>query len=97
MQFSNIIFLYIWSYNEKNKCDIKNTLVVFKSIPQFLFPILKNRLLLKENMNVLDFIKPYELDDYLVNKDVNCIITFENLNLNDKQNIFIKTFNFPII
>ncbi|MGL4863731.1 MAG: hypothetical protein ACRC4T_11505 [Cetobacterium sp.] len=97
VQFSNIIFLYIWSYNEKNKCDIKNALVVFKSIPQFLFPILKNRLLLKENMNILDFIKPYELDDYLVNKDVNCIITFENLNLNNKQNIFIKTFNFPII
>ncbi|MEG0236676.1 hypothetical protein [Cetobacterium sp.] len=97
VQFSNIIFLYIWSYNEKNIYNIKNALVVFKSIPQFLFPILKNRLLLKENMNVLDFIKPYELDDYLANKDINCIITFENLNLENDKNSIIKTFNFPML
>lgn len=97
VQFSNILFLYIWSYNEKNKCDLKNVLVVFKSIPQFLFPILKSRLLLKENMNVLDFIKPYDLDKYLINKDIHCVITFENLNLENNQKSFIKTYNFPIL
>lgn len=96
IQFSNVIFLYIWSSHENHINSVKNTIVVFDSIPQFLFPIIKNRLLLKENMNILEFIKPYEVDKYLSNSDTDCVITFEDLN--SKYNYpFIKTYKLPIL
>ncbi len=96
IQFSNVIFLYTWSSHEESLSSVKNTLVVFDCIPTFLFPIIKNRFLLKENMNILNFIKPYELDKYLSNYDMDCIITFENLNYEYKYP-FIKAYDLPIL
>ncbi|MGL5427044.1 MAG: hypothetical protein ACRDAS_03940 [Cetobacterium sp.] len=95
IQFSNVIFLYIWSFHEESLSSVKNALVVFDRIPTFLFPIIKNRLLLKENMNILDFIKPYELETHLSNSDINCVITFEKL-YSDSKYPFIKICKLPV-
>ncbi|MGL5189702.1 MAG: hypothetical protein ACRC7S_08620 [Cetobacterium sp.] len=96
IQFSNVIFLYMWSSHEESLSSVKNTLVVFDRIPTFLFPIIKNRFLLKENMNILNFIKADELENYLSNSDINCVITFEKLN-SDKEYPFIKAYTLPIL
>ncbi|MGL5723247.1 hypothetical protein [Cetobacterium sp.] len=96
IQFSNVIFLYVWSSHQESLSGVKNALVVFDRIPKLLFPIIKNKLLLIENMDVLDFVKPHELESHLANYDVNCIITFEKLNSENKYP-FIKTYNLPIL
>ncbi|MGL4977332.1 MAG: hypothetical protein ACRC5G_04890 [Cetobacterium sp.] len=96
VQFSNIIFLYIWSSYEKNMHKVKTAIVVFDNIPTFLFPIIKNKFLIKENIKILNFIKINELNKCLSDKSVNCIITFENLS-NLSKYPFIKNYSISVL
>lgn len=95
IQFSNIIFLYLWNSNKNTSSEITNTIVVFRDLPRFLHPVIKNLFLLKENIHISHFIKYYELDTYLLHEEVSLVITFENLNLNSNYP-FIKYYPLPI-
>lgn len=95
IQFSNIIFLYFWNLNKNNSSKITNTIVVFKELPKFLHPIIKNLFLLKENIHISSFIRCYELDNYLLQEEVSLIITFEKLNLNSNYP-HIKHYSLPL-
>ncbi|MGL4537702.1 MAG: hypothetical protein ACRCUD_01205 [Cetobacterium sp.] len=95
IQFSNIIFLYLWNLNKINFLEITNTIVVFKDLPKFLQPIIKNLFLLKENINISHFIRYHELETYLLQEDVSLIITFENLPLTSNYP-FIKYYSLPL-
>lgn len=88
IQLSNVIFLYLWNLNKNDSSRITNTIVVFKDLPRFLHPIIKNFFLLKEDIHISQFIKYYELETYLLQEDVSLIITFENLNF---------TLNYPSV
>lgn len=81
VQLSNIIFLYLWNLNKNNSTKVTNTIVIFKDLPRFLHPIIKNLFLLKEDIHISHFIKYYELDTYLLHEEVSLVITFENLNI----------------
>ncbi|MGL5918374.1 MAG: hypothetical protein ACRCYM_03920 [Cetobacterium sp.] len=96
VHFSNIIFLYIWSSYEENIHKAKTAIVVFDNIPTFLFPIIKNRFLITENIKILSFIKTDELNKYISDKTVNCIITFENLK-NLSKYPFIKSYSISFL
>ncbi|MGL4868446.1 MAG: hypothetical protein ACRC4S_07350, partial [Cetobacterium sp.] len=96
VHFSNIIFLYIWSSYEENIHKVKTAIVVFDNIPTFLFPVIKNRFLIKENINILSFIKMNEVNKYISDKTVNCIITFENLS-NLSKYPFIKSYSISFL
>ena len=95
IQLSNIIFLYLWNLNKNNFSEITNTIVVFKDLPRFLQPIIKNLFLLRENINISCFIKYYELEAYLLQENVSLIITFENLPLCSNYP-FIKYYSLPL-
>lgn len=95
IQFSNIIFLYLLNLNKNTSSEVENTVVVFRDIPKFLHPVIKNLFLLKENILISHFIKYYELDTYLLHEEVSLVITFENLNLNSNYP-FIKYYPLPI-
>ena len=95
IQFSNIIFLYLWNLNKINFLEITNTIVVFKDLPKFLQSIIKNLFLLKENINISHFIRYHELETYLLQEDVSLIITFENLTLNSNYPS-IKHYSLPL-
>lgn len=95
IQFSNIIFLYLWNLNKINFLEIANTIVVFKDLPKFLQSIIKNLFLLKENINISHFIRYHELETYLLQEDVSLIITFENLPLTSNYP-FIKYYSLPL-
>lgn len=96
IQFSNIIFLYLWNLNKINFLEITNTIVVFKDLPKFLQPIIKNLFLLKENINISHFIRYHELETYLLQEDVSLIITFENVPLTSNYLLFTIIINLRI-
>ncbi|MGL5355720.1 MAG: hypothetical protein ACRDAQ_04100 [Cetobacterium sp.] len=96
IQLSNIIIFYIWTSHDESLNNVKNTLVVFDNIPTFLFPIIKDKFLLKENMDIMKFVKASELDEHLSNKDISCIITFEKLKIHSKYP-FIKSYTLPTL
>ncbi len=95
IQLSNIIFLYLWNLNKSNSSEVANTIVIFKDLPRFLHPIIKNLFLLKEDIKISHFIKYNELDTYLLQEEVSLIITFENLNLNSSYPS-IKNYSLPL-
>ena len=95
IQFSNIIFIYLLNFNKNTFSEVENTIVVFRDLPRFLHPIIKNLFLLKENIHISHFIKYYELDTYLLHEEVSLIITFENLNISSNYP-FIKYYPLPI-
>lgn len=95
IQLSNIIFLYLWNLNKNNSSEVANTIVIFKDLPKFLHPIIKNIFLLKEDIKISNFIKYYELDNYLLQEEVSLIITFENLTLNSNYPS-IKHYSLPL-
>lgn len=95
IQLSNIIFLYFWNLNKNNSSDVTNTIVIFKDLPRFLHPIIKNIFLLKEDIKISNFIKYYELDNYLLQEEVSLIITFENLTLNSNYPT-VKHYSLPL-
>ena len=95
IQFSNVIFLYLWILNEKQIIESKNAIVVFNKIPNFLFPIIRNKFLINENINILHFVSHYDIDKFLLDGNKYQYITFENLNLCEKYN-FIKKHKIPI-
>ncbi|MHA4989740.1 hypothetical protein ACX281_08870 [Cetobacterium somerae] len=95
VQLSNIIFIYLLNFNKNVFSEVTNTIVVFRDLPRFLHPIIKNLFLLKENIHISHFIKYYELDAYLLHEDVSLVITFENLTINSNYP-FIKYYSLPI-
>ena len=95
IQLSNIIFLYLWNLDKNNSSKITNTIVIFKDLPKFLHPIIKNLLLLKEDIHISHFIKYYELDTYLLQENVSLIITFEKLTLSSNYPP-IKYYSLPL-
>ncbi|MGL5050824.1 MAG: hypothetical protein ACRC6E_09415, partial [Fusobacteriaceae bacterium] len=95
IQFSNIIFLYFLSSFEQNSKKSVDVLAIFDNIPSLFFPIIKKNFLLKENLNILDFVKISELNEYLSKKDIAGVVTFENLNFHTEYP-FIKSYSLPI-
>jgi hypothetical protein len=95
IQFSNVIYIYLWNLNRNNLKETINTIVVFKDLPKFLHPVIKNSFLLKENIKISQFVRYLELDSYLIEKDNYFFITFENLNLETKYS-FIKYYSLPL-
>ena len=95
IQLSTVIFLYLRNLNKNNPSKIKNTIVIFKDLPRFLHPIIKNIFLLKEDIYISHFIKYYELDTYLLQEDVSLIITFENLKLTSNYPS-VKHYSLPL-
>ncbi|MGL5612823.1 hypothetical protein [Cetobacterium sp.] len=95
IQFSNVIYLYLWSLNKINLTESSTTIVVFKDLPKFLQPIIKNLFLLKENIQISNFVRYTELDTYLLQEEPSLVITFENLSINSNYP-FIKYYSLPL-
>lgn len=82
IQFSNIIYLYLWNLNKTNLTNIPTAIVIFKNLPRFLQPTIKKIFLLKENIQILSFIRYTELDSFIPQNKNYLFITFENLFIN---------------
>ncbi|WP_291945335.1 hypothetical protein, partial [Cetobacterium sp.] len=90
-----VIYLYLWSLNKINLTESSTTIVVFKDLPRFLQPIIKNLFLLKENIQISNFVRYTELDTYLLQEEPSLVITFENLSINSNYP-FIKYYSLPL-
>lgn len=95
IQFSNIIFLYLWNLNKSSFSELTNTIVVFKELPKFLHPIIQNSFFIRENIRISKFIMESEVDFYISNDEKISIITFEELKVKNRYP-FIKQYNLPM-